>query len=450
MYLGMYPTRKWNCFQENLAPWVGKTGTLVNKVHNTINHSMSGIERSLLGPEEGLARSNNGRRMGARGPVSNRSYGPVVKERAMVQDLTYLIALSKIERIGPVLSRRLIDYFGDVKDIFASRPSTLEKIPKIGSHLAQAIRKASVLKSAEQELEFAAQNGVRVSSVYDDDYPWMLKNIHDAPLLLYQKGELKFNDGLNIAIVGTRKPSGYGRSVAEYIAKYLSGCGVNVVSGLAYGIDSEAHKAVLNSGGATTAVLGHGLGTIYPREHAWDAERIKENGALITEFHSQVGPEGRNFPLRNRIIAGLCQCTIVIEAGTKGGALITAKLAFEQDREVYAVPGDITRATSIGCNQLIRDQIASILTHPQDVLDNLAHMLDSGNGGKGGPQVKDINANNLSETEKRALSRIEEGACSLNEMMRDLEVGESLYGALIELEGKGLVRMAAGGVYSRC
>lgn len=360
------------------------------------------------------------------------------------QDKVHLVALTKIDRIGPVIARKLISHFGDVQEVFKAKPKLLRTIPKIGERLAASICKPGALLEAEKELRFAEKNKVQVRSIYESEYPWLLRNIHDAPLVLFQKGGLDFNSGLNIAIVGTRKPSAYGRNTAERVAKYLSERGVNVVSGLAYGIDGEAHKAVLDTGGKTTAVLGHGLGTIYPRAHARKAIAIGENGALITEFHSEVGPDGRNFPLRNRIISGLCHATVVVEAADRGGALITARMAFQQDREVYAVPGDLGRKTSVGCNQLIRDQVAKIFTHPQDLIDDLQPML-----GGGVKREKDLSG--LTSLERKVVERLAEGEMRIDEIAQ--QVGgqpRSLYALLLQLEGKGFVRQSAGGLYSKC
>ena len=424
------------------------------------------------------------------------------------QDITHLIALTKIDRIGPVTARALVSHFGDVKEVFRATPKLLRTIPQVGERLAAAISKSEVLRSAESELKFAEKNNVQVRSIYDEDYPWMLRNIYDAPMVLFQKGCLEFNGGLNVAIVGTRKPSPYGRITAERVARYLSERGVNVVSGLAYGIDGEAHDAVLRTGGKTTAVLGHGLGTIYPREHLSKAMRIGENGALITEFHSEVGPDGRNFPLRNRIISGLCHATLVVEAGETGGALITARMAFQQNREVYAVPGDLSRKTSIGCNRLIRDQMAKIFTHPQELIDDLLPMLEKKKRGdreaaarmreawrrqggkregmgvgwrkKGGEMLtgtdrrqrgrrngawnrvgdferrgnvvgkrmdSGLNISGLAGKEREVVECLMEGEQSIDQLAE--RVGESssaLRGILLKLEIRGLLRQGAGGI----
>lgn len=371
-------------------------------------------------------------------------------------DLLHLIALTKIDRVGPVISRKLIDHFGDVKAIFKTPACKLRKIPKVGDCLANAIRKPGLLRSAERELEYAEKHNVKIRSVFDEGYPWMLKHIHGAPLILYQKGKLEFNEGVNIAIVGTRRPSSYGRSTAERIAGYLSERGVNVVSGLAYGIDGEAHQAVLKDGGKTTAVLGHGFKSIYPREHAGKAERIVEEGALLTEFHSDVKPDGRNFPSRNRIISGICHATIVVEASEKGGALITANMAFQQNREVYAVPGDLTRKTSIGCNQLIRNQIARIFTHPQDVLNDLEPMLADR-----GLAVKDVERKpgkrqgmrvELNGEERLVFEVLGDGGKRMEDVANVLDDGvrSKLHGIMLGLEFKGVLRQEAGGIYVRC
>ncbi|MCL4103791.1 UNVERIFIED_CONTAM: hypothetical protein GTU68_029108 [Idotea baltica] len=272
----------------------------------------------------------------------------------------------------------------------------------------------------------------------------MLRGIYGAPLVLYQKGSADLNEKINIAIVGTRKPSTYGRAVSEQFSTYLTQKGFNVVSGLAYGVDISAHQAALNAGGGTTAVLGHGLGTVYPQCHSRQASDIAEKGSLLTEFSSETGPEGRNFPMRNRIISGMCHATIVVEAGEKGGALITAKNAFEQNRTVYAIPGDLTRPGAVGTNKLIRDQIAKILLHPYEIIEDLGSMIK-------GPISKRIDnavVEGLDPEEKLIFQSLSQQAGTVSSLLKKLEVPfAKLKEILFALELKNLVKQEAGGIY---
>lgn len=288
----------------------------------------------------------------------------------------HLVALTMIDKVGPKTSRALLQHFGGAEAIFRTSRQKLMTIPSVGEKIARAIHGSSILQAAERELKFAEKNGIEIVTWYDNGYPRKLKEVDDSPLVLYVKGKLPTVEKPHIAVVGTRRPSANGRKIATEFASYFAQRGIVVVSGLAYGIDYEAHAATLDADGCTIAVLGHGLDQVYPKEHAPKAKEIVEKGgALVTEFCSNTKPDAYNFPSRNRIISGLCDSVLVVEATEKGGALITAKTAFDQDREVFAVPGSLGLATSVGCNRLIRDQIAKIACEPADVLDGLQHLL---------------------------------------------------------------------------
>ncbi|MCS6904337.1 MAG: DNA-processing protein DprA [Bacteroidia bacterium] len=286
-------------------------------------------------------------------------------------EIIHLLALQNINGIGPYTARNLIAYCGSVEAIFQKKASELEKIPSIGFKLARLVTQKNNLEKSEKEYRLLQSLGITVHPYFAETYPNFLKNIPDAPILLYQKGPLNLNTRPSIAIVGTRKPTEYGKKQASFFAEYLASQGINIVSGLAYGIDSFAHMSTLKANGTTTAVLAHGFSTIYPASHKSLAEQILGKGALITEYSYHKKPKPMLFPERNRIIAGLCVATIVVEAAVSGGALITAKLANDYNREVYAIPGNLGIKTSEGCNQLIRKNLARILTHPQEVIDDL-------------------------------------------------------------------------------
>ena len=279
-----------------------------------------------------------------------------------------LVALTLIDGIGPVTCRNLIELSGSASGILFEKESHLAKIKGIGPGISKKITSSETLRKADGIIEYCDRNGIRIHSCRDDSYPRMLKTIHSAPLLLYQKGNVDLNEKISVGIVGTRKPSEYGRQVACRLGEYFSEVGFCVVSGLAYGIDMCVHESVLKSGGSTLAVLGHGVDQIYPKAHSRAADKMLELGGWITEFIPGTKPEARNFPARNRIISGISRALIVVEAKSRGGALITARQAFEQDRNVYAVPGPLGAVTSEGCNLLIRDQVAKLLYSGEDVI----------------------------------------------------------------------------------
>ncbi|MCL4136136.1 UNVERIFIED_CONTAM: hypothetical protein GTU68_029384 [Idotea baltica] len=245
------------------------------------------------------------------------------------------------------------------------------RAPGIGEKSVALVKNAKSLARAEQEVKYCEKRGVEILNYLDDDYPNDLKYIHDAPLILFKRGAVNLNVQPNIAIVGTRKATEYGKELTEQFAAYFAERGLNVVSGLAYGVDIQAHKTVVKMGGITTGVLGHGLDMIYPGRHYEKAQQMIERGGLLTEYLTETKPEAAHFPARNRIISGICKGVIVIEAAEKGGALITAKYAFDQNREVFAVPGRVGDTYSKGCNNLISRNIAKLTTDPQEVLEEL-------------------------------------------------------------------------------
>ena len=283
----------------------------------------------------------------------------------------YLLALALTKGLGPISVKNLIAYCGSAKAVFEAPKGRLLRAPGIGQKSIQLLRRPPRLERAEQELRFAEKHGVEVISYLDEAYPHALKYIPSAPLFLFKKGNIDLNAQPNIALVGTRRATDYGRTMAHELATFLGGRGINIVSGLAYGIDITAHRSVLKEGGKTTAVLGHGLDRIYPSSHASKAAEMLEMGGLLTEYLTGTDPDAAHFPARNRIISGICQAVIVVEAAESGGALITAEYALEQNREVYAIPGRVHDRFSAGCNRLIRDHGAKLLLHPEELLNDL-------------------------------------------------------------------------------
>ncbi|MCB0837356.1 MAG: DNA-processing protein DprA [Bacteroidetes bacterium] len=289
----------------------------------------------------------------------------------MNQRNLYLLALALTKGLGPVSVKNLIAYCGSAKAVFDAPKGKLKRAPGIGEVAVNLVRESHNLQRAEAEMNFCLQQGIEVISYLDEGYPQRLKYIHNAPLILFKKGKVDINAQPNIAIVGTRRATDYGRALTEQFATCFAEKGMNVVSGLAYGIDITAHRAVLKAGGITTAVLAHGLDRIYPGNHYRKAMEMLEKGGILTEYLTGTDPDAPHFPARNRIVSGISRAVIVIEAAEKGGALITAKLAFDQNREVYAIPGRIGDTFSQGCNHLIRDNIAKLVSSPEEVLADL-------------------------------------------------------------------------------
>ena len=289
----------------------------------------------------------------------------------MTKDDMLWVALALALGEKRVTFRDLIAEFDDVDAILGASTLSLCKVKGVTHELAAAIRKAPDSPELEKERETVARLGLKIVTLKSPDYPENLRHIPDPPALLYVRGELEARDSFAIAIVGTRACTHYGKQTAHSLGLELAAMGLTVVSGLARGIDSHAHRGALMGKGRTIAVLGTGLDNVYPPEHASLAEEIAESGAVISEFPTGVVPMPRNFPIRNRIISGLSLGTVVVEAPPKSGALITARLALEQGREVFAVPGNITNQTSRGPNQLIRQGATSVLA-ARDIVAEIA------------------------------------------------------------------------------
>lgn len=277
------------------------------------------------------------------------------------------IALTKIPKIGPILARNLISYCGSLEAVFQAKKRALTKIPGIGEKTADIILQKDYFREAEAELQFIEDNDIQPLFFLDKGYPNRLNPYDTAPILLYYKGTSNLNHPRIVAIVGTRKPSATSISICEEMVAELKAYNVLVLSGLAYGIDITAHRKSLTLDMETVGVLGHGLARIYPHQHRHIALQMIENGGLLTEFSSNIGPEAAHFPMRNRIVAGMCDALVVVETGKKGGSMITAKLANEYSKDVFAIPGRIKDAHLEGCNHLIKTHQAALIESAADI-----------------------------------------------------------------------------------
>ena len=286
----------------------------------------------------------------------------------MHYELLYEVALTLVPGIGDVNGKKLVAYCGGAEAVFREKKKSLSKIPGIGEKTVDSILSQDVLSRAERELDFADKHGMRILYYLNSDYPRRLQHCYDSPMVLYCSGYTDLNVAKIIGVVGTRNVTDYGKLMTDKVISDLVADEVLVVSGLAYGVDTCAHYASVKYGLKTAAVLAHGLHTIYPPVNRNLARKIlDEGGCLLTEQISGTEPDRENFPKRNRIVAGMIDCLIVVESAAKGGALITAEIANTYDRDVFAFPGKIGDVYSEGCNKLIKENKANIMTDVEDL-----------------------------------------------------------------------------------
>ncbi len=359
--------------------------------------------------------------------------------------LLHQIALTKVKGVGPVVARQLITHYGNAESVFNTPKKHLLAIPGVGNHIADSIKKANALQAAEAELKFIEKHHIQVLFWGSEQYPRRLQECFDAPILLYYKGNADLNTSRIISIVGTRNATAYGRSICSEFIQALTPYDALIISGLAYGIDSHAHKHALHYGIPTVGVLGHGLDRIYPATNREMAAKMLECGGLLTEFPSGTNPDRQNFPMRNRIIAGLADVTIVVEAAIRGGALITAEIANNYNRDVCAFPGSLNQAFSAGCNYLIKTNRAHLITGVKDLeyLMNWELMEKP-------PESKQLQLHvSLDSVERQAYDIIRtSGQISIDSLSLQLKWPQSkLAITLLELEMKGAVAALPGKIY---
>lgn len=284
-------------------------------------------------------------------------------------DLYYMVALSLIEGIGSVTARNLLQHFKSAEEIFKAPAKDLKHIEGVGEFRAKLFKLESVKEETEKQLQFVQKHQIQILHLLDPNYPKRLLNCNDAPLVLYYKGAVDLNIAKVCAIVGTRKNTDYGQRCTEDLLAALEGTpDLLITSGLALGIDTIAHKAALKHNLATVGVLGHGLDRIYPASNKMLAKEMLQQGGLLTEFISGSLPSPKNFPVRNRVVAGMSDVTVIVESDIKGGAMITAYIATSYNREVAAFPGRVYDAKSEGPNHLIRQNMAAMITGADDLL----------------------------------------------------------------------------------
>ena len=377
------------------------------------------------------------------------------------ESLKYWLALSAVEEVGCVNFRTLLKAFASPREVFSAPGRILQAIPGIGPKIADNIRSFSSWQVIEEQLDHAEKIGVEIITFDDPRYPQNLLNTYDYPPFLYVKGSLLPSE-LCVALVGSRLASVYGRFTTEKLGRELALKGLTIVSGLARGIDSAAHRGALAANGRTIAVLGTGIDTVYPPENEKLAADIVKKGALVSEFPLGTPPNASNFPARNRIISGISVGVVVVEAGAKSGSLITARIAAEQGRSVFAVPGEIGAAGSKGTNHLIR-QGATLIEGVDDILEELSPQIAAFQTVEKGdvapaepkslpaaddaetPPIRPTPEKTLTEEEKTLFSLLSSGPTDLDTLIEKSSMSAGIVqGALLTLELGGLVKRLPG------
>lgn len=362
------------------------------------------------------------------------------------QQWIYRIALSMLKGIGPVNARNLVAYCGGVEPIFSDRKlkNTLAKVPGIGPKLIASITDKKVLAAAEKELVYVRKHKLRMHFYLDADFPRRLKQAEDAPVILFADGNADFEAEHMVSIVGTRTPTEEGKRLCVELVQGLKECNATIVSGLAYGIDIVAHRHALRNGLPTIGCVAHGLDKLYPGDHVGTAKEMVKHGALVSELPSGSTFAPGNFPARNRVIAGLSDCTIVVESGPKGGSLITADIASSYDREVFAFPGRPTDPRSEGCNKLIQQNKAALITNAQDVITMMEWMPKK----KKAPVQAALFAE-LMPDEQTLVDIIKaQGSAHIDDLcVRSKWAQGKVAGLLLNMEFNGVVRSLPGKVY---
>lgn len=359
------------------------------------------------------------------------------------------IALNMIEGIGPVRARLLQERFGSAPAILSASKSQLLQVKGIGAETADAIVLWEKNIPLQEELQRIDQFGCRVLTQDDDDYPPLLKEIYDPPLVLYVKGTLTQKDKSPVAVVGSRLTTTYGMETARKLAYQLAYVGVTVVSGGARGIDTAAHMGALNANGRTLAVLGTGINVVFPPENAGLFERITQSGAIITQFPFNRKADKQTFPIRNRIVAGMTLGTVVVEANLTSGAMITAHMAVDQGRQVFAVPGRIDSPRSKGCHSLIKNG-AKLCEDAEDILSEFEYLFPGTNRPSDPAKIHLAHCMTLSENEQKTFNLLTHEEHTVDELIGLSGLPASVVSvALLGLEMKKLARQLPGKLYVR-
>jgi DNA processing protein len=360
------------------------------------------------------------------------------------EKLLAVLRLQKSKAIGDILAKKLIVTVGDVAQIFKEKSATLQKINGIGNHAIKHLFDTKNTLLAEQELAYIKKKNIQYSYFLEDDYPHNLQNCIDSPILLFKDGNINLKNDKIISIVGTRNMSSYGRDFCNKLIEDLAEYNPVIVSGFAYGVDICAHKAAVKNNLQTIAVLAHGFEQIYPKVHKKYINQLNENGGFLTEFWSEEDPLRENFLKRNRIVAGISKTTIIIESAVKGGSLVTADIANSYDKDVFAVPGRTTDIYSKGCNNLIKNNQANVLTSSKDIVKMLNWDLNE--------KLKTIQKQlflELNENEQKIYDLLHEKGQQLLDVI-SLECNIPIYqlsSILLQMELKGITKPLPGKMF---
>jgi DNA processing protein len=360
------------------------------------------------------------------------------------QQLIYEIGVSLLPNIGSINGKKLVAYCGGAEAVFKQKKSHLEKIEGIGKKTTDLIINQNVLIDAEEELKFIKQNEIQSFFFTDKTYPFRLKQAEDSPLMIYYKGQDVLNYDRILAIVGTRNITERGKEITDDFIEKLKEAGVLIVSGLAYGVDTRAHKACVKHKIPTVGVVAHGLDRIYPDTNSKLAKEMQMGGGILTEFISGTKPDAFNFPRRNRVIAGLADATLVIESGKKGGSLITAEIASSYNRDVYAIPGRPSDTYSRGCNFLIKTNRAGLVESASDLLYQLSWDIN-----EKPEQIQPKLFLDLNEDEQMIVDLLyEKKQAAIDIIMAETKLPSSkLASTLLNLEFEGVIKCLPGKVY---
>ncbi|HWC53031.1 MAG TPA: DNA-processing protein DprA [Chitinophagaceae bacterium] len=365
----------------------------------------------------------------------------------MNQELLYQLALTEIPNIGCVQAKILIEHFGEADAIFKAKESSLKNIEGIGEIRAHSIKSFTDFSNAEKEIKFIEKFKIRPLFITDADYPKRLLNCYDSPTLLFYKGKADLNSSKVVAVIGTRSHTEYARQLTDKLINDLAEQHVFVVSGLAFGVDALAHKAAIKNNLPTIGVLAHGLDQIYPAEHAGLArDMIRHGGGLLTEFRSNRKPDKHNFPIRNRIVAGMSDAIIVVETDIRGGSMITAELANGYNKDLFAFPGKTTDNKSTGCNYLIRNNKATLITKAEDLIQSMGWEEKKKTSVK---KQKELFIE-LTDDEKKVVKILQEKeAVHIDEInFRSGTSSSAVAAAILNLELKNVIKSSPGKMYS--
>ena len=360
------------------------------------------------------------------------------------EELLHLLALLKVDGVGDIIAKKLLTHCGSAEGVFKTKTSQIASIDGIGSVILKKLKDKSVFEKAEQELKFIKNNAVDVSFFLDENYPERLKHCIDSPVLLFSSGNIDLKNRKIISIVGTRQITSYGIEFCKKLIADLAPLNPVIVSGFAYGVDIVAHQAAIEHNLQTIGVVAHGLNQIYPKIHKKYVAKIEENGGFMTEFWSSSNPEKENFVKRNRIVAGISEATIVIESADKGGSLITANMANDYNRDVFAVPGRTTDKYSQGCNNLIKTQKANVLSSAADLIYILNWDIEK--------EIKPVQKQmfvSLDENEQKVFDYLQKNGKELLDTIA-LQCDLPIYrisGVLLNMELKGVIRPLPGKLY---